>query len=102
VPGWLYLNEGKNGDRQVVPSGFVEEATRLDTSTDPAAQYQYLWWLDEARNAYFAQGDHGQFIYVHPDAGLVITRHGTTPDNVDWVGLMGDLAEWLESQTSAE
>ena len=45
--GWIYLNEGRNGDRQIVSADFVDEATRLDTTTDPAPGYQYLWWIDE-------------------------------------------------------
>ncbi|MFW2380556.1 MAG: serine hydrolase domain-containing protein [Acidimicrobiales bacterium] len=95
--GWLYLHGGRNGETQVVPSQFVRDATKLDISTDPTAQYQYLWWIDQDRNAYFAQGDHGQFIYVHPDTEIVIVRHGTTPADVDWVEFMGDLALWLEA-----
>lgn len=50
--GWLFLNQGRIGEHQVVPSEWVEEATRLDTKTDPAAEYQYFWWIDEARDAY--------------------------------------------------
>ncbi len=60
--GWLYLNEGRSGDDQIVPAEFVDEATRLDTTTDPASEYQYLWWIDEARSSFYANGDHGQFI----------------------------------------
>ena len=35
--GWLFLNEGKNGERQVVPADWVEQATRIDATTDPAS-----------------------------------------------------------------
>lgn len=100
--GWLYLHEGRNGNQQVVPSEFVAEATRLDTTTDPAPDYQYLWWLDEDRSAYFANGDHGQFIYVDPGTDLVMVRHGKSPGDRDWIRLMGDLADWLEPQLVRE
>ncbi len=100
--GWVYLHEGRNGDRQVVPSDFVAEATRQDVTTDPAPEYQYLWWVDQGRSSYFANGDHGQFIYVDPAADLVIVRHGRHPGDLNWVQLMGDLAEWLDPQLGTE
>ena len=101
--GWLYLNGGRSGTRQVVSSDFVAEATRNDVTTDPASEYQYLWWLDEQRpGTYFANGDHCQEIYVDPGSDLVITRHGTECGDVDWIELMGDVAEWLEPQLVGE
>lgn len=96
--GWLYLNNGRNGDDQVVPAAFIEEATRVDTTTDPSSHYQYYWWIDEARNSYFANGDHGQNIYVDPLANLVLVRHGRQGGNTDWIKLFGDLADWLGQQ----
>jgi CubicO group peptidase (beta-lactamase class C family) len=95
--GWMYLHDGRNGTRQVVPADYVAEATRLDTTADPAPEYQYLWWIDQDRSSYFANGDHGQFIYVDPTADLVIVRHGRNGD-FDWIRFIGDLADWLEPQ----
>lgn len=94
--GWLYLHQGRNGDRQVVPPAFVAEATSLDTTIDPAPGYQYLWWIDEERASYFAHGDHGQFIYVDPNADLVIVRIGQSDGGVDWIRFMGELAGRLK------
>ena len=101
--GWLYLNEGRNGDVQVVPAAFVDEATRADTTTDPASHYQYYWWIDEDHNSYYAQGDHCQYIYVAPAADLVLVRHGrscgdTDEVDVDWTGFLGGLVDWLGPQ----
>ena len=93
--GWLYLHAGRNGTLQVVPSDFVAASTRVDTASDPAADYQYLWWIDVARDSYFAHGDHGQVIYVDPAAELVVVRHGRSGD-LDWIAFIGDLADWLE------
>jgi CubicO group peptidase (beta-lactamase class C family) len=95
--GWIYLNDGRNGSRQVVSADFVAEATRRDTTTDPAPNYQYLWWIDEDNNSYFANGDHGQFIYVDPVAELVIVRHGRSGDFA-WLPFFADLSDWLEPQ----
>ncbi len=101
--GWLYLNEGRNGHTQVVSSAFVADATRIDTTTDPASHYQYYWWIDEDRNSYYAQGDHCQYIYVAPAADLVLVRHGrscgdTDEVDVDWAGFLGGLVDWLGPQ----
>jgi len=97
--GWLFLNGGKNGDVQVISESWVEEATGLDTSTDPAAAYQYYWWVDEDTGGYYAEGDKCQFIYVLPRADLVLARFGTDcGDFVFGVHWMRILAEHLETQ----
>jgi CubicO group peptidase (beta-lactamase class C family) len=96
--GWLYLNGGRNGDRQVVPETWVDEATRLDVTTDPAPEYQYYWWIDEERDAYYAQGDKCQFIYVYPSADMVLVRLGRDCGGIYWTGLMGDIAGYLEGR----
>jgi len=99
--GRVYLNRGRNGDNQIVPADFVDEATRVDTTTDPASDYQYLWWIDRARSSYYANGDHGQFIYVDPDADIVIVRHGTGPGEIDWIPFLGDVADFTAEHAPA-
>jgi hypothetical protein len=37
-----------------------------------------------------------QFIYVYPDADLVLVRHGNDCGGIYWTGLLGDIAQWLE------
>jgi len=97
--GWLFLNGGKNGDVQVVAESWVEEATRQDNNTDPAAEYQYYWWVDEETGAYYAEGDKCQFIYVLPSADLVLARFGTDcGDFVFDIHWMRILAKHLETQ----
>ena len=54
--GRLFLNEGRAGDRQVVPAAWVEEATRVDVTTDPSAHYQYFWWIDEGPRRVLCRG----------------------------------------------
>lgn len=98
--GWLYLHEGANGDRQVVSPEFVDEATRRDAVGDPASNYQYLWWVDEVNDAYFANGDHGQYVYVDPGAEVVIVRQGRSGD-LAWLDVFADLVDWLEPQLDA-
>lgn len=96
--GWLFLNNGKNGGTQVVSASWVEEATRIDTTTDPAADYQYYWWIDTDHQAYFAEGDKCQFIYVYPKADLVLARFGTDCGGTSFIFWMRNIAQWLETQ----
>ncbi len=97
--GWLFLNGGRNGQMQVISESWVAESTRQDTSTDPAAEYQYYWWVDEETGGYYAEGDKCQFIYVLPSADLVLARFGTDcGDYVFGVHWMRILAEYLESE----
>lgn len=93
--GRLFLNEGRNGDQQVVPAQWVAEATRRDTSTDPAADYQYFWWIDEVGDGYLAWGNHGQFIYVVPSQELVVVRMGTGYGYDDWPAVLREIAGQL-------
>jgi CubicO group peptidase (beta-lactamase class C family) len=93
--GWLFLDQGWNGDRQVIPIDWVEEGTREDSKTNPAAHYQYFWWVDQARNAYYAEGNFCQFIYVYPDADLVLARFGIDCGGTYFTGLLGDIAYWI-------
>ena len=94
--GWLFLNNGRNGDRQVVPAAWVEESTRVDTTTDPSANYQYFWWVDEKHNAYWAEGNYGQTIYVHPDGEFVFVRMGRQGGEIYWPELLSSIAEFLD------
>ncbi|NNC91143.1 MAG: serine hydrolase [Acidimicrobiia bacterium] len=93
--GRLFLNKGRNGDRQVVTAAWVAEATRRDTTTDPAAHYQYFWWVDEEHDAYYAEGNHGQFIVVVPKQELVILRMGDRYGYDDWGSIFGQIADDL-------
>jgi CubicO group peptidase (beta-lactamase class C family) len=96
--GWLFLNDGKNGENQVVPASWVEEATRIDTITDPASFYQYYWWIDEEHQMYFAEGDKCQFIFVYPQAELVVARFGIDCGGTGFSAFIPNVALWVEAQ----
>jgi len=75
--GQLFLQDGWSGDERVLPAGWVDEATRRRYAWTSDAgptnvSYGYLWWTDEAHEAYFAWGYGGQFIYVAPARDLVV------------------------------
>jgi CubicO group peptidase (beta-lactamase class C family) len=106
--GRLMLHDGDWDGEQVVSPGWVDESTSLDPAThnadyysrawgpavydDGNGYYKYLWYglLREAAPAdVFAEGDHGQFVYVSPANGVIIVRNGD-----EW-GLSS--GEWIEA-----
>ena len=94
--GRLYLNRGEWNGKQVVPAGWVEESTRMDTTSDPADFYQYFWWVDVVepeRGRFLARGNLGQFIYVAPDKDLVIVRFGEDFGYNRWPELLRSIAD---------
>lgn len=90
----LYLNAGSWGGRQLLPRAWADESTRLDTTSDPADFYQYMWWVDVGAEAhrFLARGNYGQFLYVAPDRNLVIVRFGTRAGYDRWPELLRELA----------
>ena len=94
--GRLYLNGGEWNGKQLMPASWVEESTRVDTTTDPADFYQYFWWVDVAhpeRGRFLARGNYGQFIYVAPDKDLVIVRFGENWGYNRWPELLRSIAD---------
>ena len=92
--GYLFAHEGRVGDRQVISADWVAEATARDTSTDPAEHYQYWWWLDlERPGRFYAHGNLGQFVYVDPDADVVVVRMGDEYGIDDWPAVLRNVAD---------
>jgi CubicO group peptidase (beta-lactamase class C family) len=90
----LFAREGRAGDRQVVPAGWVAEATARDTSGDPAEHYQYWWWVDTEREGrFYARGNEGQFVYVDPVTDVVVVRLGREEGIEDWPSVLRAVAD---------
>ena len=78
--GYLFANEGRWHGRQIVPSAWIEEATRVHSRFGPmwVTGYGYQWWLYRFKNeyqtidAYAAAGWGGQRIIVIPSLDLVV------------------------------
>ncbi len=74
--GYLYLNKGQWDGMQIIPMGYVDEATQKQTSggSPEAASYGYHWWVTQENgyNNFFAAGFGGQYIQVFPDLDLVL------------------------------
>lgn len=70
--GILHLYKGKWDGQQILPSSWVEEATRSQVL---GGDYGYQWWVAGDSDAYFAVGAFGQFSFVFPkhDAVLAVT-----------------------------
>lgn len=100
--GYLYLNDGVWDGEQVLPDGWVQEAT-AQPSQDLSSNYGYLWWLnrpghsempggggggtgeesatepdfpDAPEDMYWARGLGGQIIQIDPGSRTVVTRMG--------------------------
>ena len=68
--GLFMLEGGKAGDRQVVPAGWIEDATRAHVAKPG---YGYFWWI--VPGGYEAEGIFGQVIAVFPTDHLVIAMN---------------------------
>ena len=98
--GLLFLHDGEWNGTRIVSEEWVRAATAADMSSDPAADYQYFWWLDVARpGRFYGLGNFGQYVYVAPDADAVIVRNGSdwNIDNETWLGTFREIADQLAS-----
>jgi CubicO group peptidase (beta-lactamase class C family) len=94
--GLLFLHQGEWNGTRIVSRGWVRAATAADTTTDPAARYQYMWWVDTARpGRFYAVGNYGQYLYVAPDTGTVIVRNGRERGvgHQTWLRVFRDVAD---------
>lgn len=101
--GWLFLNEGRVGDRQVIPQAWVDEVTLASDAIftdrgDHANYYQNYWFLDVENEAFYAEGNFCQFIYVYPASDLVLVRHGSDCGGTYWTWLLGEIAQAIEAE----
>ncbi|MDB6000678.1 MAG: class beta-lactamase-related serine hydrolase, partial [Rhizobacter sp.] len=81
--GLFIMNDGFIGSEQVVPAGWVAEATSPKVLTTGATQanYGYLWWVTTsgqslADKAFYATGIFGQNVYVNQKEKVVIVTWG--------------------------
>ncbi len=68
--GWLYLNKGRWGNKQILPSEWIEVSTRGHIDASRFNHYGYQWWVDSA-GYYMAVGYGGQSIFVVPAKNIV-------------------------------
>ncbi len=88
--GWLFLNGGRRGDRQIVPADWVHASITPDAphlmpgpkpGTDSWMGYGYQWWIPpDPRGEFMALGIYGQNIYVDTRNRLVIVKNSVDAD----------------------
>lgn len=94
--GQMHLQDGRLGDRQIVPAGWVHdtrtggddsrEAFAASTwgTTLPDAFYRNQFWVVRPEDGvYTGWGIHGQFLYVNVPARVVIAKLSTLPRALD-------------------
>lgn len=75
--GQFMLEGGMAGGRQVLPEGWIAEATIPSAPAQQAGKasgYGYQWWIDTP-GTYTAHGVFGQLIHVDPKRKLVIAMN---------------------------
>lgn len=93
--GRLYLNEGNWNGQQIIPKEWVKLSTRSEVTEGGVDYYHYQWWIYRHGNHYAAVGFLGEYIYVVPSKNLIMVRLGSNEGDVDWVNMMGKLADEL-------
>ncbi len=92
--GLLYLQNGRWGDEQIVPTEWVRESFRkhvdLTVEGQPPSGYGYLWWIlapdpqgNGRQDIYAARGRGGQFIFIIPEHDMVVVVFGDTQTGTD-------------------
>jgi CubicO group peptidase (beta-lactamase class C family) len=96
--GQFMLEGGQAGGRQVLPPGWVADATSEHVKLPPeegVRGYGYFWWLP--KGAYAAEGIFGQEVIVYPADHIVIAINSAWPyadRDADWAA-QGRFAEAL-------
>lgn len=93
--GQLYLDDGKWGDSQVIPTSHVNDlvksAETIRFTSRPATNHpskergfrKGFWILEGHEGAFTAYGYQGQYLYIHPKSNLVIAKFSTYPEGDD-------------------
>lgn len=89
--GQFFLNQGRVGEKQLLPEHWIEETTKVVPAGGEPEPYGAAWWVNRGtdgklrfpnmpEDTYWAQGHDGQFTIVVPSADMVIVRMGFNPD----------------------
>jgi len=73
--GQVFLQNGRIGNRQIVPVDWVDASTRPQAKTQPDTfAYGYQWWIPVGATGgeFLARGIYGQYIYINRASGVVI------------------------------
>ena len=77
--GQFMLEGGRAGERQILPAGWVDEATSPQITNGTRERgYGYFWWMPD-NGAFEARGIFGQSITVFRNEGIVIVTNAAWP-----------------------
>ena len=77
--GYLYLQNGKWDQQQIIPADWVKAASTSRTTKDNGLGYGYLWTVDPKQKSFSALGLAGQQIYLIPDQDLLVVFTSLLP-----------------------
>lgn len=116
--GQLYLNQGRLGDRELIPADWVWESTRPHAPTGRGPDgigpaYGYLWWVAHEGQlfagttmpdgSFAAYGMGSQFLLVIPvlDRAIALLADPTRPGGLDRAAHRTKLAKLVHHATNA-
>jgi CubicO group peptidase (beta-lactamase class C family) len=76
---YLYLQNGKWEDQQIIPDSWVEESTTQKIKKEDGSGYGYLWTVYPKQGHYAALGLGGQQIHVYPARNLIVVVTAGVP-----------------------
>jgi len=93
--GYLALHGGQWRGEQLIPTWWMDLATKTSQDLNPA--YGYTWWVNSRgarwpglpRDAFALEGYRANRCYVVPSLDLVVARVGSGPPTWDEGGLLG-------------
>jgi CubicO group peptidase (beta-lactamase class C family) len=93
--GQLLLDKGFWKGKQLIPSGYIEQAASVQIETndfnpyfataDHHQGYGYQIWMNSYPNSYRMDGLYGQYVVMLPDKNAVITYVSNEPQNMTGV-----------------
>ncbi len=89
--GLLYMNGGSYNGQEVVPAWWVKDSVTPDSphlmpgrkgpDQEELMGYGYQWWLPaDTDGDFMAIGIYNQYIWIHPELGVVIVKSSAYPD----------------------
>ena len=84
--GYLLMKNGKWGDDEIIPSSWIEKATRPSQTLNP--EYGFTFWVnshgtrwpDLPKDMFSLEGYNSNRCYVIPSKGVIVVRVGSGPN----------------------
>jgi CubicO group peptidase (beta-lactamase class C family) len=78
--GYLFAQQGRWGDRQIVPASWIRESTCFSSDASrqflPGDGYGYMWWVRP--KYFFAWGVGGHYVAIASEQNLVVVHRVNT------------------------